>query len=267
MNIKNILKNLSKTHFSNAYDSLKLVLAGYKLSNGENYLWSISAFDDIILKKIIIREISKSKKSIGIDIGASQGEFSEIMIRASNKVEHIFIDARVEAIAFLNKKFQNQNAKILHLCLSDKKEMVNFNIAIDNPGYSGMRQTKAATDISKSKIISVQTCPLDEVPMNVEYKVSFIKIDVEGAELKVLNGAKNLILKNKPIIAFESTEYLNEYGSTANDIFDFFDKINYEINSSIGYINKLPSYQKKMFEFVHASKQVYFFYASPKVHI
>ena len=41
----------------------------------------------------------------------------------------------------------------------------------------------------------------DVIPTDVT--IDFIKIDVEGAELGVLKGAKNVLLKNKPIIIFE----------------------------------------------------------------
>ena len=54
-------------------------------------------------------------------------------------------------------------------------------------------------------------------------EISFIKIDVEGGELQVLQGAKNTIVKSRPIIAFEhglgAADY---YGTKPEDIYDFF---------------------------------------------
>jgi len=42
---------------------------------------------------------------------------------------------------------------------------------------------------------------LDEIKINK--KISFIKIDCEGFELEVLQGAKSIIKKNKPAILVE----------------------------------------------------------------
>lgn len=40
-------------------------------------------------------------------------------------------------------------------------------------------------------------------------RVSFIKLDVEGHELQVLEGAKNVILENLPTILVELIDYEN----------------------------------------------------------
>ena len=40
--------------------------------------------------------------------------------------------------------------------------------------------------------------------LNIPEKIDLIKIDVEGHEIETLEGAKNTILKNKPIIVIET---------------------------------------------------------------
>lgn len=49
------------------------------------------------------------------------------------------------------------------------------------------------------------------IPKNIS--IDFIKIDVEGAEYNVIKGAKNTILRNRPVIIFEfgksSSKYYN----------------------------------------------------------
>lgn len=55
----------------------------------------------------------------------------------------------------------------------------------------GSRITEATVDT-----VLVETVAIDEIVK--DEKVTFIKLDVEGAAMKALQGAKNTTLKNKP---------------------------------------------------------------------
>lgn len=60
--------------------------------------------------------------------------------------------------------------------------------------------------------------------------IDAIKIDVEGAELGVLIGAKRIIEQNQPVIMFESGPGDNGLGYTKEAMWDFFDGIGYSIH-------------------------------------
>jgi len=55
--------------------------------------------------------------------------------------------------------------------------------------------------------------------------VDIIKIDVEGYEIPVLQGATQTILKNKPWIQIEANNSGERYGRTKRDILTFLDKL------------------------------------------
>ena len=59
--------------------------------------------------------------------------------------------------------------------------------------------------------------------INFKNKISFIKIDVEGHEIEVINGAKLTIKRNKPILLVEIAEQHSKK----------------KVDESINYINKL----------------------------
>lgn len=56
----------------------------------------------------------------------------------------------------------------------------------------------AKSDVGNS-IEHVQGLSLDQILQ--EEKVTFIKLDIEGAELKALQGMKNIIIKYRPLLA------------------------------------------------------------------
>jgi len=75
--------------------------------------------------------------------------------------------------------------------LWDKKEKLNFDMA-------GIWQ--GGSHISAGGTHSIDTIALDEA-INPNDKVTFIKMDIEGAELKALQGAKNTIMRDLPRLA------------------------------------------------------------------
>lgn len=77
---------------------------------------------------------------------------------------------------------------------------------------------------------NIECTTLDEYckQNNIE-NVDYIKIDTEGSELYVLEGALQTIEKYKPLISIESNGLSNIlYNISEKQMFDFFNKINYE---------------------------------------
>lgn len=63
--------------------------------------------------------------------------------------------------------------------------------------------TLEKSDISSGRSIKVHLASLDSLDMP---PVGFIKIDVEGHEMEVLNGAMALIMRDRPVILVEAEE-------------------------------------------------------------
>ncbi len=61
------------------------------------------------------------------------------------------------------------------------------------------------------------------VKESVSEPVNFIKIDVEGHELEVLQGLSETISTHRPLVIFEAPKYLRkEPGRSVSEIFDYF---------------------------------------------
>jgi FkbM family methyltransferase len=69
-------------------------------------------------------------------------------------------------------------------------------------------------------------------------KVDFIKIDVEGFEIEVLNSCKKIIEKYSPTLVIEVNIYtLNRFGLTKDDLFNKIRELGYDYSNIYTWIN------------------------------
>ena len=74
---------------------------------------------------------------------------------------------------------------------------------VENAGYSGISQSLRRLPAKwSSHSITVNTARLDDM-LPTDYEPKFIKIDVEGAELGVLRGARDVLGRYRPILFIE----------------------------------------------------------------
>ena len=85
-----------------------------------------------------------------------------------------------------------QNIELFEAGLWDREEMVNF---VEENGLG----SHVDTDAQAGSASCVKMVALDQI-IKQEH-VSFIKMDIEGAELKALHGARRTIAENKPLLA------------------------------------------------------------------
>ena len=82
-----------------------------------------------------------------------------------------------------------------------------------------------------------------------EYRnITLLKVDAEGHELEVLEGAVDIIKKNKPILIFEQQK--SDFKGGSSNVIDFLKNVNY---NSFGIILKGPfseSQLPKMFDII-----------------
>ncbi len=152
-----------------------------------------------------------------IDVGAHTGLYS--LQLADIFSNFILVEPAIETYEVLRKNFQLNNAlsrTLYNLALGDMpgKAAVKRNRAFD-----GMATIVPVDEEQKQVLIQINT--LDA--LCYETKAGFLKIDVEGFELKVLKGAVNFLKANPRIlIHIEITENFDE-------ILVFFTKLNFKL--------------------------------------
>jgi len=147
-----------------------------------------------------------------------------------------------------------EHYKILvdNIKLNKLENVLVFNTALDEKiGYTQMpNHTYTDKDVnfggisllSEKTTIKIPTLTLDYLLpfVNESKPVQFIKIDVEGYEINLLNGAKELLTKYKPIILIEIWGGTDKF--TGSDIWKFLEGLNYKLKHIAGddYLLYIP---------------------------
>ena len=182
----------------------------------------------------LISNLVKNNQN-SIDIGANLGLFTFFMSRAS---KHVFaFEPNPYPLENL-KGLVDSNVTVLPIALGNNDGPVEIKIPHHRKGWSSNGASLALKEINDGKIINIQCRKLDS--LNIE-NIGLIKIDVEGFEIEVIRGAKDTILKNKPIMIIENeivhTKDTNELFTTMNEF--GYDKY---ICNSIGKLEKVGNF-------------------------
>jgi FkbM family methyltransferase len=147
--------------------------------------------------------------SVFFDIGANQGEFSIYAARLLSRGEvHAF-----EPVAAIRRRLQNNVSANNFECVRVHAYGLSDSAQSNVPIYVGRELTGDGTSnaglptlfdtASASRVVdTIELRVLDEC--HADDRVDLMKIDVEGAELFALRGARGLISRCRPFIIYES---------------------------------------------------------------
>jgi FkbM family methyltransferase len=177
-----------------------------------------------LVKKYLIK--NPNKNNTYLDIGGHIGTtslpysklFSQIIVYEPTKNNYKHLLKNIEY-----NKLTNIIAKNVGVFNKNMKGKI-----IKHGKNSGCYHIKESGNIDSIDIIKLDN-------ENIKTQVDFIKIDTEGSELYVLEGAKNLIKKCKPLIQVETTDHTNKlYNYDKKKIYDFLFEIGYKIYNDNG---------------------------------
>lgn len=214
--------------------------------------------------KLVIQRVCKADSNC-VDVGCHKGEMLDLMLQAAPIGKHYgFEPIPVMYEALRNKYAEQQNCEILGLALSNKAGEATFNYVVSNPSYSGLQKRKYDREGEQDTTITVRTARMDEV-LPVGYRVDLIKIDVEGGEMLVLEGAKETLLQKRPVVLFEhglgASDY---YGAGPAQVYSFFESCNYNINTMQAWLKNGKAFDQAEFERQFFQRLNYFFIAYPR---
>ena len=145
-----------------------------------------------------------NKNEVFVDCGAFDGDTMRNFLRKQEDEFFQYIALEPDPINFEKlQKFVselpqsiNKKIKVEQYAVSDKKKVLNFE-------SNGSLQSV----ISDSGNIQVNCISIDEY--FVDSPVTYIKMDTEGSEPEIIDGASNVIKKNFPILAISVYHHYN----------------------------------------------------------
>lgn len=176
---------------------LKINYGGYDLKfktfSAKNY-WHLtigSQGENLFFNKLF----KKIKKNMIIyDIGGHVGMYTLPFAKLVGNNGKVYV-FEPESIG-LNSINQNlaineiKNVKSFPFAISDKTSKSNFYVRPDKDTHSLFENSPAPSKTGKQNILNIQTYTIDDLIKKGFEIPDFIKIDTEGAELKILDGIK-----------------------------------------------------------------------------
>jgi FkbM family methyltransferase len=196
-----------------------------------------------------------------IDVGCHAGEIMDLMMDAAPQGRHFGFEPIPELYCSLKKKYKGTNTTISETALSDKNGIISFNYVISNPSYSGIKKRSYDRNNEEDTRIDVHTERLDNV-LPADFNVGFMKIDVEGAEMLVLQGAQKTIERCKPVIIFEFGLGASDvYGTEPKTVWNFFNDRGYKVGLLDMWLKDKSSFSLKELEDEYYNKTNHYFMA------
>jgi FkbM family methyltransferase len=152
--------------------------------------------------------LPKNEHFVALDLGAQTGAFSLLAKYFPNSTWYAFEPIK-EAAAELQK---NLALNKIHNVFVHPIAAAEFSgkITIQMPGMDSWGLATIGSNVQRFDTVEVRHIDCIDLDSFVEAqqikKVHFMKIDTEGAELLILRGGKNMLLRDHPIIIMEFNE-------------------------------------------------------------
>ena len=151
-----------------------------------------------------------------VDAGCHYGSMLSQICRLAPGGRHAAFEVVPAKVRFLRRKFPE--VEVFELGLFDRAGSATFYVCRRATALSSLsRQAQAG-----SARIEVTLARLDDV-LPADRAWHFLKLDVEGAELPVLRGARATLARHRPVVLFECGPGGPEaFGYQPGDLHDFF---------------------------------------------
>ena len=210
---------------------------------------------------MVLKKALKAPESVFIDVGSHRGAVLDLALKIAPKGDHYAFEAIPAFYEKLIPKFKNF-VYLKNTAITNYIGETEFTVVESNPSLSGIKER----DYPKSeKIIKIKlpTDTLDNALSGCQ-DVDVIRIDVEGGEYDVIDGAKEIIFKHNPIILFEHQQGAADYYKNGPEQMWtlLVDQLGMRIFTLSSFINEEKEFTKSHFKLLFETGQETLFVAS-----
>ena len=188
----------------------------------------------------MLRTVIKEGDNI-LDIGAHIGTFSipfSVFNKRKGKVYSFEANPNNYSLLVRNIHSNNLDEVVIPTnAVVSKEGNLEFSASLPDGGNSGMFYFTTTPEDSESLVTSIN---IDEWhdQLTQDNHINFIKIDVEGAELLVLNSCQKIIKESKPVLYIEiNRSALQKFEAARKDIENILSPLGYRFFRNIGTRN------------------------------
>lgn len=184
-----------------------------------------------IAMKGVLASVLRSDSSY-FDVGANRGQVLREAVHVAPNGRHVAFEPIAGLAAEVAASFPQVDCR--RLALGAEPGSAEFCHFRKLDGWSGLRRSPEISDErGDPEYITVEVSTLDaEVG---ELSPSLVKIDVEGAELAVLEGGRTTLARLKPLMIFEHVASAAAlYGARSADLWDLLTGLGYRIFTVTG---------------------------------
>jgi FkbM family methyltransferase len=147
------------------------------------------------------------KKGVFIDIGVNTGQTLLKLKAKDNQRIYIGFEPNPNCIFYVQELIRSNkftNITLYPIGLADKTQLVELNFfttAATDSAASIITDFRKGSTVYRKEIIPCSK--FSDINLALPEDIAFVKIDVEGAELEVLEGIKSLLIEYRPFIIIE----------------------------------------------------------------
>ena len=187
-----------------------------RLSHTNIFCYALFPMYDKALPRISARIQEIDGRLVMIDVGANIGDTAALVSETVSGASILCIEGNEKVLDFLNyniKFIKNNNITIEPRFCTDSPSNIGFSVDMQY----------GTAKLVKNEMSNIQGDTLDNIVNRspVFKKTNLLKIDTDGFEIIVFNGAKKLINQIQPIIYFEFNPY--DYEKAGQSSFYLFD--------------------------------------------
>jgi FkbM family methyltransferase len=178
-----------------------------------------------LVRELVRQLIPDSRNQVALDIGANIGNHSIFFSEFFSEVIAFEPNPRTFALLETNCRFLSvsQNISVKNYGLSNQSAELYFKV--DGSNIGGGAIVNEGLDSSQEEMFRVEVKKADDILELHQKQIAVVKIDIEGHELQALEGAREILLRNRPLVLFEQLP--NEISNGTSPTIDYLRSLDY----------------------------------------